>query len=356
MSIKQFRGVDFVNRDKEIEFFMDYFQKKPERILWVYGPKSTGKTTLIEYIVENKLHDDFLKLSGKYNVKYINFRGKAVANYDNFVDALLEVKDEELDSMQTELNRAYNILNVFKLEAKTLKNYHEKNKDIFDILAEEFRKSKRQNIFIIDEIQALEDIYINGSKLLLNEFLNFCIRLTKELHLSHVVILTSNTLFLNTIYNNAKMKVTSQFKLINHLDYNEIKSWLSPQPSALSPQLIYDYFGGSVAHIKKLLDNYKYFNSLQDYLDSEVNLAKNEIEVFIAQRKLSKDLVKKFYFIAKEILKNGYFKTSNLADYLEVISLFVEVEILFYDPIQNLTTANSRIYEKAFEKKLKAKS
>ena len=55
MQTKEFRGDEFIDRDKEIEFFLDYFKENPRRILWIYGPKSTGKTTLIEYIVEKAL-------------------------------------------------------------------------------------------------------------------------------------------------------------------------------------------------------------------------------------------------------------------------------------------------------------
>jgi len=47
VKIKIFRGDEFINREKEIEFFVDYFNNIPNRIIWVYGPKSTGKTTLI---------------------------------------------------------------------------------------------------------------------------------------------------------------------------------------------------------------------------------------------------------------------------------------------------------------------
>ena len=55
MQIRLFRGDEFIDREKEIEFFLNYFNQIPIRILWVYGPKSTGKTTLIEYIIENEL-------------------------------------------------------------------------------------------------------------------------------------------------------------------------------------------------------------------------------------------------------------------------------------------------------------
>ena len=72
MKTTYFREVPLVNRDKEKEFIKDYFTKVPQKILWIYGPKSTGKTTLIEYIIENELFDDFkLFKSSKYNVKYL---------------------------------------------------------------------------------------------------------------------------------------------------------------------------------------------------------------------------------------------------------------------------------------------
>ena len=111
-----------------MKFVKDFFSKQPKRILWIYGPKSTGKTTLIEYIVENELFEDFkLFKSSKYNVKYINFRRKVIANYDHFIDAILEEKDDSYE-YSNELNRSYNLLGVFKLDAKTLTKYKQNKK------------------------------------------------------------------------------------------------------------------------------------------------------------------------------------------------------------------------------------
>ena len=55
-----FRGKPLINRKKEIEFYKNYFTKLPEKILWIYGPKSTGKTTLIEYVIESELFNIIL--------------------------------------------------------------------------------------------------------------------------------------------------------------------------------------------------------------------------------------------------------------------------------------------------------
>jgi len=341
MQIKEFRGDEFINREKEIEFFLDYFNEIPRRILWVYGPKSTGKTTLIEYIIENELDKD-------KTIRYINFRGILIGSYDSFLNSLLEEKDEEV---QTELNRTYNVFTLFKLEAKTLKKIRDDRKNLFNYLIEEFKKTKN-NIFIIDEIQTLEDIYVNGDRLLLNEFLNFCVRLTKEMHLSHVVILTSNTIFLNKIYNNSKLKKTSKFKLIDHLEYEVIKEWLKTKGfSNKDIDLIYDYLGGCAIDIKKLLEEYKYFNSLKEYLEEETEIAKNEIEFsFRDLRKRDKEyLIKPFKEIIKDIVEMGYSKKAT-KEHDEAIEYFCEIEILFFDPLKNSVRANSRIYIKAFEK------
>ncbi len=52
---KIFRNYPFIDREEEINFLKEYFKETPQRILFIYGPKSTGKTTLIEYVIEKEL-------------------------------------------------------------------------------------------------------------------------------------------------------------------------------------------------------------------------------------------------------------------------------------------------------------
>jgi len=339
MKIRKYRGVEFINREKEIKFLKEHFKKEPQRILWLYGPKSTGKTTLIEYVLEKELDNSYYK-------KFFSFRRKIFGNYDMFLESMLEPLDEDEGEISSELN-----LGVFKISAKKYKKIKEKKRDFFEEIKEHFATSNKKNILVIDEVQELEDIYIDKERELFDEFLNFCVSLTKEQHLSHVVILTSNTIFLEKIYNNAKMKKTSIFKLIEHLKYEEIKEWLEGKNfKSYEIKLIYDYLGGMVFDIKKLLDEYKYFNSLQEYLDRERLMAISEINVFIELNELSQKEIEDFRFVAKVILEEGVFDNNKYPGYLRTISKFAEVEILFYEPVSNRTFANSRIYIKAFEK------
>ena len=356
----EFRGREFINRVREINFLKSYFEGLPDRILWIYGPKSTGKTTLIEYVIENELFDDFsIFKSKKYNVKYINFRRKAITNYESFINSFVKPKDNDLSS---ELKLSFNLWG-FRIEPALYKKIKEKKEDIFDILLEEFKKQKKKNILIIDEIQKLEDIYIDNEKLLLNEFLNFCVSLTKETHISHVVILSSNTIFVNEIYNNAKLKETSEFYKIDHLPFDEVKKWLSGgynnkyKFSEKEINLIWEYLGGNISDIQKLLFNYctlKTFTTLKEYLENEAKLATSEIKMCfyeLAKQDIYADDI--FKEIAKEIVNNGYAILKNDKKYIEIVEYFCEKEILFFEPSDTNIYPNSQIYAKAMQKILK---
>ena len=53
MRLEEYRGAPFVDREEEEEFLVEWFKGVPQRILWVYGPKSSGKTTVISYVIDN---------------------------------------------------------------------------------------------------------------------------------------------------------------------------------------------------------------------------------------------------------------------------------------------------------------
>ena len=54
--------------------------------------------------------------------------------------------------------------------------------------------------------------------------------------------------------------------------------------------------------------------------------------------------------IAKEIIKNGKFLFINATEeMLDIIDIFCQKEILFFDPQTGIITPNSRIYLKAIE-------
>jgi AAA+ ATPase superfamily predicted ATPase len=82
--------VAFINREKELKELGKFVDKEPSEILFLHGPKSSGKTTLLYKFldqVENKQ---------KLAVKFLNLRKILTEfednyNYRDFLNILFEV-------------------------------------------------------------------------------------------------------------------------------------------------------------------------------------------------------------------------------------------------------------------------
>ena len=346
MQIKEFRNDEFVNREEEIKYLKNWFKSTPKEILWLYGPKSTGKTTLIEYVIEKELTSD-LKISSKYWIKYINFRGLMIGGYDSFINSFFE-ESEDGDDFEDEVKSGFN-LGVIKLETKTLQKIKERKKNLFNELIEKLKRVNKTKILVIDEIQTLQDLYFNGEKELLKEFLNFCVRLTKETHLAHVVILSSNTIFIDQIYNDAKLKVTSEFKKIDHLDKETIFEYLEYK-GIKDKELIWDYLGGCIPLVQRFIRDVEYYGNTLEYLSYVVKLAKNEI-IDLTDKNFDDQEYKMFEnIIFKIVNQNGFILPKRTKkEIYEIIDFMAQKEIFFYNPLERKVTGNNRLYEKAFE-------
>ncbi|WP_022854507.1 ATP-binding protein [Thermodesulfatator atlanticus] len=350
MKIETYRGAPFVDREEEIEFFVDWFNRVPQRVLWVYGPKSSGKTTVIEYVVEKKLlrEKEWWEKS-KYWVKYINLRRKLISSYKTFLHSFIIPEDVYKESVETDKKFS---LKFFSIERKVLKEIEAREHDLFEVLLEKIEREKEAGkipIIIVDEIQKLRDIYINSERELLKEFLNFCVSLTKEKHLSHVVILTSNTVFIERIYNDAKLKLTSEFKKIDHLSKEKVEKWLSLEGlNRKEIELVWEYLGGAIPLVLKMLDWYRRGIYLEEYLKREAWLAYTEIVDYLTD--FEEEKRRYFKKIAQEIVSKGYYPLEGItSEEKKFLQAWAEKEILFYDPMELRVTGNSRVYEKGME-------
>jgi AAA+ ATPase superfamily predicted ATPase len=252
-------------------------------------------------------------------------------------------------------------INVLGFKAEVYQKVKSKQLNLFKVFIEEIervvRRGKRRGVIIIDEIQKLRDVYIrngNGERELLKEFLNFCVSLTKERHLSNVAILTSNTVFIERIYNDAKMKKTSEFMRIGHLSKDEVYEWLREVEGMRDGdiELIWEYLGGCIIDIYKVITKLRNNEvNLREILERERWLAYTEIVDYIGRGGFKDEEVEKFISICEEIIVKGAFELNvkDIADYVDVIDRWAEKEILFYDPLELKVMGNSRIYEKGME-------
>jgi len=244
---------------------------------------------------------------------------------------------------------------VIGFKAEVLERVRRKQENLFKVFIAKIREileSGRRPILIIDEIQKLRDLYMengNGEREFLKEFLNFCVRLTKETHLSHVVILTSNTVFIERIYNDARMKETSEFKKVDHLPRFKVEEWLKIEKfSSEEIELIWEYLGGSIPRLLKVIRAKKKGYDLKKFLEREAWLAYTEIVDYLID--FSDEKKEYFYEVAKDIVKRGYYSIERINRVQkEFLQRWAEKEIFFYDPLELIITGNSRVYEKGLE-------
>jgi len=248
----------FINRENELNYLLHWINGKPNSILFVYGPKSSGKTTLLIKFIEKNLNNK------DFSIKHFNLRKILISNYSDFIQAFFET-DYSKSTEDIKQKREYN-LKLFKLSKEIKKSLENKTLDPFVVMEKELLKivkKGKQPIIIIDELQALENIYMNGQRELLKELFNFFVAITKESHLCHVIILSSDGYFMNRIYDDSKLTKTSDFFEVDYLNEKDTKKWLThlKQESAINAytlsaaqvETIWKYLGGSVWEISKIL-------------------------------------------------------------------------------------------------------
>ncbi len=77
----------FWDREREVKWLKRYLRTEPNAILFVYGPKSSGKSTLLQRVVEE------LSAEGKYSIYWYDLRGKVISDYDSILDLFLSERD-----------------------------------------------------------------------------------------------------------------------------------------------------------------------------------------------------------------------------------------------------------------------
>ncbi len=254
--LKPFTNVaPFINREREMAFLESWISAKPESILFLYGPKSSGKTTLLYRFIDTHLN------SKHYDIKHFNLREMLLVNYQSFLQAFFERKISE----QVKELRQY-ARNVFKMSVETIKGLEKRELDPFVVMKRELvklvKKGKRP-VIIIDELQALDDIYFNGQRELLKELFNFFVAMTKESHLCHIIIASSDGYFIDRIYTDSKLKKTSELMAIDYLEQDAVMDWLGHLDTYSKidtfvltddqKQAMWELFGGSCWEISNFL-------------------------------------------------------------------------------------------------------
>ncbi len=337
--MKSFKiDVTFVNRKQEMVEFRNYLEGRPNSILFLYGPKSSGKTTLMYRFFEQ------IEKENDYEINFLNLREVFLTSYDDFIDAFFKTSEDNKD-LKTGTRRQYSLFGLFKLDAFTERMLKKRQEDPFLVMKREFQRLQKKNIrpvIIIDEFHKLDGLYMpDKQKRLMVELMNFFVAMTKESHLCHVIIASSDAFFIEQVYVDTKLRKTSQFMKLDYLEKEAVVTWLSDikkynkvQEYTLDDQhieIIWDTVGGSAWEIYYILQML-FQSSLKDIIAK----MKREKVAMIADW-CFRDVEEKRPGVLSKFAQTPVLPiTSFVPIQLDILGQAVKDNILYYDPVEGI--------------------
>jgi len=278
------RKIEFFDREKEKQEILNILRTEPQLLNFIYGPINSGKTSLITNLIEN-LPDDYV-------VFYVNLRRKSIIRYEDFIRVLFAIEEggflKKIKNIFTKV-----LKHITSTGEKTLYKSHgipvdkslletffkeKSNEDVFNYLVEYFKNIAKHKtpVLVIDELQMIGDLEINGK--LIYKLFNFFIGLTKELHICHVFALSSDSLFIERVYNEAILKNRCRYLLVDDFDEKTAGKFLEKYGfTEEERKLAKDYVGGKPSLLTTMIDEKKIGRGLNDYVEKGLADSKEEI-------------------------------------------------------------------------------
>ncbi|MBI4649373.1 MAG: hypothetical protein HY738_22930, partial [Bacteroidia bacterium] len=293
----------------------------------------------------------------KYIVNYINLRGVLIYNFKSFLDVFFQrnIKNKAIDILEgITINLGFFNLNID--EEAILKE------NAFKLIEKKLlsaRNRGKQPVIIVDEIQLLKNIRINGEGYLIDELFNLFVRLTKEIHTAHVVLSTSDSYFIEEIYNNAKLMQTTKFCFVDHFSAEIVISWLKEEnfnPEEIN--LVLNALGGSPWELQEMLESKRKGKSVEEICEYFINDKYGKIFDYVFNFIDDKERI--FYEVINKIVINKFCKIDEIHNnklmIKDLIKEMVAHDFWFYKVDEQKITANSQSLFRAFERLLKEKS
>ncbi|MFQ6071420.1 MAG: ATP-binding protein [Methanosarcinales archaeon] len=347
------RKIEFHNREKEKKEIMNLLNTEPTLITFIYGPINSGKTELINNLIKD--------LPESYKVFYINLRGRFIRGYDEFIKVLFDVEHEaRYGRIKEFLKPIVNVLpeSYYGIPIPKdifLKLFEEKDiEDAFvyiETVLRAFYKNGYAPMLVIDELQVIGDLKVD--ELLIYKLFNFLIRLTKELHLAHVFVITSDSLFIEKVYSEAMLQERCDYLLVDDFDYEITMDFLDSYGfNEHEKEITWNSIGGKPVSLVKVINAKRSEKKIDDVIGSMRIHRTGEIETRL---KLVKELGDEItiggrrcdvhYEKLVEALKTFLSRDEVGMNEVDEVSkrYLVKKNILFVDPLTNMMKPQSRL-------------
>ncbi len=342
----------FFNRERDIRRVKGILSGEPNLVYFVYGPINSGKTALLTKVFEELSEEG-------YRIFYVNFRARDVEDMDDLLRVLFSVYESEeregkrlesfLEKFLRGSTKVVEVLSGIPIPEEYFDAIFEserKAEDIFAFLEEYFRGVRGLNyrpVFVLDELQVIRDIVNPRGRPVLSRLFNFLIRLTKETHLCHCLCVTSNCLFIEEIYSNARLEGRAGYILVDDLGREEAFK-VYEGFGFKEKELVWEYIGGKLGDMIRLFEMKKEGLSEREAVEEMLKIEKGRLEWLLD---LLEEGEKEGPPVeeVREVL--GNFKDAEEISYQKVkgkaLKFLINENVIFYNPVGGVVRTQSRL-------------
>jgi AAA+ ATPase superfamily predicted ATPase len=333
------RKIGFHNRESEKKELMRILNTEPTLITFIYGPINSGKTELINNLINH--------LPESQKVFYINLRGRFIRGYDEFIKVLFDVEHEArygrikefLKPIVSVLPESYYGIPISKeIFLKLFKDKEIEDAFVYiETVLKAFYKTGYAPVLVIDELQVIGDLKVD--ELLIYKLFNFFVRLTKELHLAHVFVISSDSLFIEHVYSEAMLEGRCRYLLVDDFDNTTAINFLDRYSiSDSEKELIWHYCGGKPVCLVELINTEE---KRKERVEALLKIRKGQIEEVVYSLEV-KD--KEMFEAVLRVLREFMTKDRTSYKYLSIeINFLVRKNIIFADSVNKELRPQSRM-------------
>ncbi len=326
IKIARFRKGDFVKRKEHINLWKKLFFKWPNQITFLYGPKSCGKTTLLEYVRDSLLKRE--KIREKITFFWYELREQSFTSYKGVLNILFPIKSGK------EKHENIKLFTITKQEKEKLLSQEILPFEIMNRQIEQEIEKNRKVVIVIDELQSLKGIYIDDEKMLFQELINYFVRITKVEHKAQVILVTSNAYFIEEIFTDTKLEGAAEFVFLDYLDDAEVYAWLLKRKfEEKEIEYILDKVGGYNWLLMQIIMRKKKNEDWQQLIKNAITQSKGKVITAVNHIEDTK-FKQKVIVALKQLINNKGEQNLAFGSFdRKVLDFLIENEIVFYDPV-----------------------
>ena len=295
---------------------------------------------------------------------YNNFRRRDVSTSGDFLNTLFNIdrktKFQRIGQYVCEvLKDGSDLLELTtgipipsKIFYKIFNTETDKGEDVFKYLENFFntlRKNKIQPVFILDELQVINEIANSNGDLLIEKLFNFMVGMTKETHLCHCFVVSSDSVFIEHVYGNARLEGRGKYIIVDDLNKDHAFEMYDHFELTENKELVWEAIGGKIGDMVLLGSDVSPGYNLEDSISKMLSAQIFRLEMIGAEllENDENDCQKKMDFLFQVGEKGCIdFKPGQMK---KLLQFWVEKNVLFLDPVKRIVKPQSQLIHRGIK-------